>query len=184
MSILSVDPGINNCGLSVLNLDSNFVVTETILVKNARKFTDEEKVVETKFGNRTVKVMAIVTKIKELLEKYPCINKIIVEAPFYNALTPMAYGSLLEVIFSIKYLVTIPVDLEMKLVEPLLVKKLFSGNHMAKKEVMKQFFIKKMEEGVIKFDGNIEELSEHEVDSVAVGYVHFLSMSENNTTNV
>ena len=101
--ILSIDPGINNCGLSVLDLDTQFEVKENVLVKNARKFTDEEKVVETRFGNRTVKVMAIINKIKEILVKYPSIDSLIIEAPFYNALTPMAYGSLLEVIFSIKY---------------------------------------------------------------------------------
>ncbi len=176
--ILSIDPGINNCGLSVLDLDTQFEVKENVLVKNARKFTDEEKVVETRFGNRTVKVMAIINKIKEILVKYPSIDALIIEAPFYNALTPMAYGSLLEVIFSIKYLVVIPNQLGMKLVEPLLVKKLFSGQHMAKKEVMKQFLIRKRDDGEIKIAGDVEALSEHEIDSVAIGYVHYLSLLE------
>lgn len=184
MYILAVDPGINNCGLSVLDLESDFVVTETWLVKNARKFTDDEKIVETKFGNRTVKVLAIINKIKELLETYPIIDKIIIEAPFYNALTPMAYGSLLEVIFSIKYLVIVPMNMDMKLIEPLLVKKLFSGQHIAKKEVMKQFLIKKRDNGDIKFTGDIEKLSEHEIDSVAVGYVHYLSILEERSSVV
>ena len=176
--ILSIDPGINNCGLSVLDLDSEFVVKETWLVKNARKFTDEEKVVETKFGNRTVKVLAIHNKIKEILATYPDITDVIIEAPFYNALTPMAYGSLLEVIFSIKYLVIIPNDLVMKLVEPLLVKKLFARQHMASKEVIKQFLFKKRDEGEIKITKEIEPLSEHEIDSIAIGYVHYLSLLE------
>lgn len=176
--ILSIDPGINNCGLSVLDLDTQFEVKENVLVKNARKFTDEEKVVETKFGNRTVKVMAIINKIKDILTRYPEIDALIIEAPFYNALTPMAYGSLLEVIFSIKYLIVIPNQLGMKLVEPLLVKKLFSGQHMAKKEVMKQFLIKKVADGDIKFTGDVESLSEHEIDSIAIGFVHYLSVLE------
>lgn len=176
--ILSIDPGINNCGLSVLDLESDFVVKENCLVKNARKFTDEEKVVETKFGNRTVKVMAIINKIKEILTKYPSIDRLIIEAPFYNALTPMAYGSLLEVIFSIKYLIVVPMNMDMKLIEPLLVKKLFSGQHMAKKEVMRQFLIKKRDDGEIKLTANIDDLSEHEIDSIAIGYVHYLSVLE------
>lgn len=176
--ILSIDPGINNCGLSVLDLETQFEVKENVLIKNARKFTDEEKVVETRFGNRTVKVMAIINKITEILVKYPSIDALIIEAPFYNALTPMAYGSLLEVIFSIKYLIVIPNQLGMKLVEPLLVKKLFSGQHMAKKEVMKQFLIRKRDDGEIKISGDVEALSEHEIDSVAIGYVHYLSLLE------
>lgn len=178
MVILSIDPGINNCGLSVLNLTPNFTVTETWLIKNARKFTDEEKIIETKFGNRTVKILAITNKIKELLKIHPTINQLIIEAPFYNALTPMAYGSLLEVIFSIKYLIVIPLQLDMKLIEPLLVKKLFSGHHVAKKEVIKQFLINKMNNGDIKFIGDIDKLSEHEIDSIAIGYVHYLFLLE------
>lgn len=176
--ILSIDPGVNNCGLSVVNIESDFIVIETWLIKNARKFTDEEKIIEIKFGNRTVKVMAIVNKIKELLVIYPNIDRLIIEAPFYNALTPMAYSSLLEVIFSIKYTIIIPMNLDIKLIEPLLVKKLFSGNNMAKKEAMKQFLIKKKDDGNIKFTGNIEQLSEHEIDSIAIGYVYYLSVLE------
>jgi len=176
--ILSIDPGINNCGLSVLDLESQFEVKETWLVKNARKFTDEEKVVEAKFGNRTVKVMAIINKIKEILSTYPNIDRLIIEAPFYNALTPMAYGSLLEVIFSIKYLTIIPNNLEMKLVEPLLVKKLFARQHLASKEVIKQFLYKKRDDKEIIITKEIDGLSEHEIDSIAIGYVHYLSVLE------
>jgi hypothetical protein len=176
--ILSIDPGINNCGLSVLDLDAEFTVKDTWLVKNARKFTDEEKVVETRFGNRTVKVMAIINKIKEILTTYPKIDALIIEAPFYNALTPMAYGSLLEVIFSIKYLIVIPNQLGMKLVEPLLVKKLFAKQHLASKEVIKQFLYKKREDKEIIITKEIEGLSEHEIDSIAIGFVHYLSVLE------
>jgi len=181
MTILSIDPGVNNCGLSVLSTDSGFTIIETCLVKNVRKFTDEEKIVEAKFGNRSVKVLSIINKIKELLVTYPNTNQLIIEAPFYNILTPMAYSSLLEVIFSIKYLISIPSNINMRLIEPLLVKKLFSGQHMAKKEVMKQFLIKKKDEGDIKFGGDITQLSEHEIDSVAIGYVYYLSLLKGQT---
>lgn len=178
MTILSIDPGINNCGLSVLDLETEFTVKDTWLIKNARKFTDEEKIIETRFGNRSVKVMAIINKIKEILATYPSISTIIIEAPFYNTLTPTAYGSLLEVIFSIKYLIVIPSQLNMKLVEPLLVKKLFAKQHIASKEVIKQFLHKKKETGEIIISKNIDEMSEHEIDSVAIGYVYYLSVLE------
>ncbi|NTW91117.1 MAG: hypothetical protein HGA35_04215 [Erysipelotrichaceae bacterium] len=90
----------------------------------------------------------------------------------------MAYGSLLEVIFSIKYTIIIPNELVMKLVEPLLVKKLFAKQHMASKEVIKQFLFKKRDDGEIKITKEIETLSEHEIDSIAIGYVHYLSVLE------
>ena len=178
--ILSIDPGINNCGLSILNLNSQFEVKETWLVKNARKFTEEEKIIEAKFGNRTVKVISIINKIKEILSIYPNVYSFIIEAPFYNALTPTAYGSLLEIIFSIKYLIIIPNNLEMRLIEPLMVKKLFSNQHLASKEVIKQFLHKKRDNKEIIISKEIDELSEHEIDSIAIGYVHYLSLLEEN----
>lgn len=176
--ILAIDPGINNCGLALIDIENNFNVKETYLVKNARKFTDEEKIIEAKFGSRSVKVLAILNKINELLNTYKNIDTIIIEAPFYNALTPMAYGSLLEVIFSIKYSIILNRDLKFKLIEPLLIKKLFANQGQTSKEVMKQFLIKKQKNKDILIEKNIEEMSEHEVDSVAIGFVHYLSILE------
>lgn len=175
--ILSIDPGINNCGLSILDFGKQFEVKETFLVKNARKFTDEEKIIEAKFGNRTVKVLAILNKIKEILDTYP-IDYVVIEAPFYNALTPIAYSSLLEVIVSVRYEILIKRDIKSKMVEPLLVKKLFTQQAMASKEVIKQFLFKKKESGEIIINKSIEELSEHEIDSIAIGFVHYLSVLE------
>lgn len=181
MSILSIDPGINNCGLSVINYEKEFTVIETCLVKNARKFTDSEKVIESKFGNRAVKVIAILNTIDSILTTYKDIDTIVIEAPFYNALTPMAYGSLLEVIFAIKYTIVIKKELGFKLVEPLLVKKLFSNQSQASKEAMKQFLIKKKENKDILLNKDVTELSEHEIDSIAVGYIHYLNDIEEKT---
>lgn len=176
--IFSIDPGINNCGISVNDIDSKFTVVETHLVKNARKFTEPEKAVELVYGNRTVKVQAIVNKLQDLLNKYPDTKMLTIEAPFYNALTPMAYGSLLEVIFAIKYSFIIPNNLNFKLIEPLLVKKMFSNNHMASKEVMRQFLIAKKADGSIIMPMEIESLSEHEIDSIAIGFVYNTTTKE------
>jgi hypothetical protein len=90
----------------------------------------------------------------------------------------MAYGSLLEVIFSIKYSIILNRDLKFKLIEPLLIKKLFANQGQTSKEVMKQFLIKKQKNKDILIEKNIEEMSEHEVDSVAIGFVHYLSILE------
>jgi Holliday junction resolvasome RuvABC endonuclease subunit len=175
--ILSIDPGINNCGLVILDIEKQFEVVETHLVKNARKFTDDEKVIETKFGNRTVKVLAILNKIKEIIKQYN-IEYVVIEAPFYNALTPVAYGSLLEVIFAIRYTILFPENIQSKMIEPLLVKKLFTQQAMASKEVIKQFLLKKQEDKSIIINKVVEDLSEHEIDAVAIGFVHYLKVLE------
>lgn len=177
--LLAIDPGINQCGLAVLNTENKVVVKETVLVKNARKFTPEEKIIEEKHGTRAVKVLAITGKIEELLDTYNDIDFIIAEAPFYSALTPMAYGSLLEVISAIRYMVAYKRDLPFKLIEPLLVKRIFTTKAMASKELIKQFLCEKKKDGSIVIDIDIETMSEHEIDAVAIGFVHHLNQKSN-----
>ena len=173
--LLGIDPGVNNCGFAVADVDEKFCVVETHNVKNARKFTDQEKEMEREFNTRVVKVTAIMNKLVEFLDKYPKINYVAIEAPFYNHLTPQAYGSLLEVISALKYNVLIPRGIKFRMLEPMLVKKLFANKGMAKKEIMKQFLISKKQSGDIVMEADIETLTEHEIDAVAVTYVHVLS---------
>ncbi len=171
---LSLDPGINFTGISIIDPIDGFTVKETYIIKNNKAFTQEEKILEATQGPRAVKLMAIINRFKSLLEQYK-ISMIIIEAPFYNSLTPQAYGSLLEVIFGLKYSVLVPMDLKYRLIEPTLVKKLFTGHGMAKKEAMKQFLTSRIETGAIKMQKSVDELSEHEIDSVAIGFVHWVT---------
>lgn len=171
---ISLDPGINFTGISVIDVSNDFTVIETHLVKNNRAFTPEEKIIEKSQGPRAVKLLTIINKFKNLLSRFD-IDMIVIEAPFYNALTPQAYGSLLEVVFGLKYSILVPMDLKYHLIEPTLVKKLFALHGMAKKEVMRQFLVAKVASGEIKMDKPVDELSEHEIDSVAIGYVHWLT---------
>lgn len=178
--MLSLDPGIAFTGISINDTSEGFRVVETHIVKNNRTFTPEEKVIEKSQGPRAVKLLAIINKFKSLLERFN-IEMIVIEAPFYNALTPQAYGSLLEVVFGLKYSVLVPMDLKYRLIEPTLVKKLFTSHGMAKKEMMKQFLISKIATGEIKMDKPVESLTEHEIDSIAIGYVHWLTTQQTNT---
>ena len=177
---LSLDPGIAFTGISINDTSEGFRVVETHIIKNNRSFTPEEKVIEKSQGPRAVKLLAIINKFKSLLEDFN-IEMIVIEAPFYNALTPQAYGSLLEVVFGLKYSVLVPMDLKYRLIEPTLVKKLFTSHGMAKKEMMKQFLISKIATGEIKMDKPVESLTEHEIDSIAIGYVHWLTTQQTNT---
>ena len=178
--VLSLDPGIAFTGISINDTSEGFRVVETHIVKNNRTFTPEEKVIEKSQGPRAVKLLAIINKFKSLLERFN-IEMTVIEAPFYNALTPQAYGSLLEVVFGLKYSVLVPMDLKYRLIEPTLVKKLFTSHGMAKKEMMKQFLISKIATGEIKMDKPVESLTEHEIDSIAIGYVHWLTTQQTNT---
>lgn len=173
--LLGIDPGVNNCGLAVVDTSHKFKVVTTYNVKNARKFTDAEKLLEQAYNARVVKVEAIVSKIVAILEEYQQISCVAIEAPFYNHLTPQAYGSLLEVISAVKYKILIPRQMPYRMLEPMLVKKVFAHKGMAKKEVMKQFLADRIASGEIELHTDLETLTEHEIDAVAVVFVHYLS---------
>lgn len=180
--LLSIDPGVNNCGLAVIDYTESFKVLDTYNVNNSRRFTDDEKVVEKEFGARVVKVNSILTHVQRLIDNYKGIDHVVIEAPFYNALTPMAYGSLIEVITAIKYRILIPQHLTFTMAEPLLVKKVFINikldKSLKRKEVMRKFLSKKVSSGEITMDIDVENLTEHEIDAIAVGFTRFVAIIE------
>lgn len=172
--LLSIDPGLNNCGLAVSVPGEQFKVLETLNIKNARKFDADEKAVEAHFDTRVVKLLHIEKVIREVLSRHPGVCEIAIEAPFYHAATPMAFSSLLEVISVIKYKVLYPMGIKPRMVEPLLVKKTFITEKLTKgmngKEFMKQFLKRRIESGDILFTGDFDALTEHEIDAIAVGF--------------
>lgn len=178
--LLSIDPGINNCGLAVIDYESDFTVLESFNVNNTRRFTPEEKALEKIFGLRVVKVNFILHHVWRLLKAYPDIDHVAIEAPFYSALTPLAYGSLLEVISAIKYTILVPEGIPYSMTEPLLVKRMFINvklnKDMKKKEAMRLFLTKKVMEGDILLNVEPETLSEHEIDAIAVGYTRAITV--------
>lgn len=180
--LLSIDPGVNNCGVSVVDYSEVFRVVEVFNVNNARKFSPEEKVQELKFGTRVVKVTNILNQLSSCLDRYPGIDRVSIEAPFYNALTPVAYGSLLEVITAIKYNLLLPRAIPFSMTEPLLVKKLFIGQKITRdttaKAVMRLFMEKKVADKLIFVDKLVEEMTEHEIDAIAIAYVNVIKLLE------
>lgn len=187
--LLSIDPGVNNCGLAVVDYKGLFTVVETLNVNNARRFTDAEKDTEKEFGARVVKVNHILEHIKKILISHPSISHVVIEAPFYSALTPLAYGSLLEVISAIKYAILIPRGLCFSMAEPLMVKRAFINikldRGLKKKEVMRQFLEKKVAAGEVVLSTTVESLTEHEIDAIAVGFSRVITILEvaQNETN-
>lgn len=172
--ILCIDPGLNNCGLAICLGGEKLKVLETHNIKNSRKFSDEEKTLEAFYNARVVKITAIVKTVTEFLDKYPDIKEAAIEAPFYHSSTPMAYSSLLEVVSAIRYKVLIPRGIKVHMVEPMLVKKLFIRAKMTRgmtgKDYMKKFLIEHIQSGDILLDKEVDELSEHEIDAIGVGF--------------
>lgn len=172
--IISIDPGVSNCGVSRLYLDENnvVIVKESINVKGSLKLRGEHGEIAEDFDERTGKVIRICDSIDEILNSFPEINMIILEAPFIHPGRPMAVVALLEVLNAIKYRLSIIKRIKNILIAPKLVKKLFYGNGKADKEKMQKALKHKVNKGFIILDEtiNIEELTEHQIDSIAVGY--------------
>ena len=175
---INLDPGVNHLGISVVEMGESFNVVMCHLVNNNRTFTKEEKASEIEIGSRGVKVLNIVRKLNEVVDEYG-IKDIIIEAPFYSALTPVAYGSLLEVIMAIKYTLIIPRGLTLTLIEPTVIKRVFTNKGNANKLVMREFLTSRVASGEIGLSYNIDNLSEHEIDSIAVGYTYWKSKQIN-----
>lgn len=172
---LSIDPGINNTGITVFSINKKFKIHYSANILNLRKFTEEEKKLENFYDSRAVKVLYIINFIRKILNTYE-IDEVVIEAPFYNALTPMAFGSLLEVINALKYNVFIPENIKITMIEPLLIKKTFTKERLANKELMKLFLHDKIAKNELEIEENIdiESLTEHQIDSIAIGYCHYL----------
>lgn len=183
--VLSIDPGINNTGAAIVEFnDGVYTVLDCINIKTNRKLNEEEKEIEAKHGLRATKIYSIVSEIEALLLKHDDIQDIVIEAPFYNSFTPNAYGSLLEVFCAIKYLVVIPKDKRLRVLEPLLIKKIFTTKSTSAKEVIKEFLYKKVKDSELRISLDIESLTEHQIDAIATGYAYLFrlnlqSLSEN-----
>lgn len=165
----------------VIDYTDVFTVLETMNICNERRFTPEEKAIEKVFGLRSVKVTAILEKVRLTLAKYPQIKHVAMEAPFYNPGTPQAYGSLLEIISAIKHTILMPNKIEHSLVAPLLVKRMFLnvklGKDLKKKEAMKALLVMKVSKGEIALPCEVDALSEHEIDAIAVGYSYAIAQT-------
>lgn len=180
--ILAIDPGVNFVGLSLLKKQNDIIeVIHHELINNTLKMEDHEKEIAQKYGSRVPKINRIIETLHKLYHQYKYTD-IAIEGPFYNAMRPQAYGSLVEIINSIKFSIAIGYDINFYVIEPLLVKKTFSLNHMAKKSEMKGALKSYLERNLIVLHSDIDSLSEHEIDSIGIGF-SFFSLSNQPTVS-
>ena len=177
---ISIDPGLNTCGIAIFTFDNNrFSVKSTKLINNLRKLTDKEKVIAKKYTDRLAKLDTIVRVIDDMFDEllgegYEIVT-LIVEAPFYSSFRPSAFGSLVETISLIRYNVAFRRDVEFFAMEPMLVKKIFTDRGMANKDDMKTKLLSKIQTKELDCPIDIDSISEHEIDAIAIGYSHFLT---------
>jgi len=169
--ILAIDPGINNTGLSILSKESDIIrVIAHELIQPDKQLLKDNKTAVGLYGDRIIRLKNILDKIRSYLAQYPEIRSLAIEAPFYNRFRPNTYGSIVEINTLVKYNVCYQLCISYNAIEPLLIKKTFSNFGLSDKLGMKDSLIKHLEMKNIMLDSPVEQLSEHEIDSIAIGY--------------
>jgi Holliday junction resolvasome RuvABC endonuclease subunit len=171
--LLAIDPGVNNCGLAVFDVDyrTNEIVSVDAHTVISAKLNDTTTLYEDLYSERTIKLYKLMDRISEIIVSVnPAI--VVCESPFYNRLRPMAYGSLLEVLSSIhSVIINYNNNVPFFTVEPLLVKKTVGAGMQTGKLDVKQS-IARIEPIMSVLVPDLEGLDEHSVDAMAVGYTY------------
>lgn len=175
-NILSIDPGLNNTGISIYNCSGhvNNVNTISAFSLNTDKVDDPKYVDEFWHTERMLKICRMKQALQNILiQVNPCL--VICESPFFNRLMPSAYQALVQVISgfqqaTIEYNQNIP----FYFIEPLLVKKKIgagftSGKVSVKEMVGSNDFI------MSRLVSNINYLDEHAIDAIAIAYGYIKS---------
>ena len=178
--ILSVDPSINLCGVALTKLDGKNVVclgTKLINVSSRVRHNDREREVERNWGRRYLQISRISNEINNFLDEMGVkkeLTGITVESPFFMPGKPNAFGPLIEVLFGITSFVGVPRNIPVNTFSPMEVKAHFSKKSNASKSEMRTALeiLAKTKEVIID-PKIIKDLSEHEVDAIAVGYCHW-----------
>ena len=169
--MLSIDPGLNNTGIAIFEIDYNTKIINSIEAYTilTNKLYNNTGLDEEFFTERKIKLYKLKRAIQEILIlKNPCI--VACESPFFNPMRPMAYGALLEVLSIIhSSIIEYNSNIPFISVEPLLVKKIIGAGMMKGKLDVKEA-VKNNKSIISKLRNNIELLDEHSIDAIAVGY--------------
>jgi Holliday junction resolvasome RuvABC endonuclease subunit len=177
MRILSLDPGTNFTGVALLELDKDGVIAvilaETI---NANTECKHYKDVEYIHGLRYAKIIAIETRLKELLSLFNP-QLVISESPYFNPTRPQAFSALVEVLSMFRSAVyRFNPSIVFETIDPSSIKNSLSvkGNS-GDKLLMKQALINT---GLIYYNNlDVNGFDEHTVDAVAVGYARCIELN-------
>ena len=169
-TIIGIDPGINNCGVSILR---HYPATGETKVQNyftihANAIAKKENKADSKTYGSIISLFQLERVIEETINTYEP-DYVACEDAFYNPRTPNAFISLKSCINSIKR-VLYTHQKTLFLIAPKMAKATVSTG-IANKEVVQES-IRKLPDLKIKDTKElpIENMSEHEADATAIGY--------------
>lgn len=181
--MMSIDPGLSNTGVATFDID---FATGKILSIEAFTLTNNKLVDETGMDDevhmeRAIKLMKLKQALQYVLMHTAPVD-VACEAPFYNPLMPMAYGVLVEVVNNLfSAVLEYNANIRFTQYPPMTVKKAV-GAKAAKKDTEKgknmvKEALLQIPEIMTVLVTDIELLSEHAIDAIAVGYTHIKSRS-------
>ena len=163
--ICGIDPGTINLGFSIIEVDLFLSITNIKAITFASEILDDSK---RDYYSR------IKAQKENLLHQFYYYRPFAVacEGSFYNSFRPSAFKPLIETIQAIRESCAEYNGYECFFIyEPKLVKKATGAIANPNKYLIKQAIINNQE---IKnaYNGDINRLSEHSIDSIAIGYTH------------
>jgi len=169
--IISIDPGTDKLGLAVMDVTyENFNISKTVAKTIiASRHVDEDAWISQIHGYRMARIQKLKTILVQNFDKIePAF--IVCESPFFNPRRPGAFQPLAEILFAIKEAVLEHNSwLPLNLIDPSTIKKSVNAPGNADKVVMKKFVSSLTDIGY-EGDVKIEDLDEHAIAAIAVGY--------------
>lgn len=168
---IAIDPGLNNTGIAVFDIQVEpfkllLIQAETL---KADRLVDDSGLDDEDFIERHHKRYKLCNAFRKILE-YHQPNIVVSESPFFDRRKPSSFAVLTEVITSLfDTVVEYSPLVRFSLVEPLLVKKTLGVAGQKGKDVVREAMAKQTE--ILKvLSDPLEQLDEHSIDAIGVGY--------------
>jgi Holliday junction resolvasome RuvABC endonuclease subunit len=178
--VLSIDPGLNRTGIAVYTVDMELrkavsleaftLVNEKL--KNGLEFEEEYH------PERIFKLYRLKDAFTEVIKKYNP-SAVVCESPFYSSFRPSAYASLVEVISHLHdCIINYNHNTLFRTVEPMVVKKTVGATLTSNKGSVKDALLV-IPDVMDVLTVDINNLDEHAIDAMAIGYTFLKNSGEN-----
>jgi Holliday junction resolvasome RuvABC endonuclease subunit len=174
--VFAIDPGLSNTGLSIIDVEYG---TDKILRIETHNLNSEKLHDRTQFDSelteeRSIKLYKLKMELSYYLDKHKP-AKVFCEAPFYNPLMPGAYRVLVQVVLTYQTAVKdFNGNTIFREITPMEVKKFVKAKVIKKDTEKGKFEMMKAVSEIPEITGalvkQLLEMTEHEIDSAAVGY--------------
>lgn len=166
---IGIDPGLASCGIAVFTAERDRIVRIDAVTLENRRLLQESELPLSIHGERPLAIGRLREAFHEILCLYQPVA-VCCESPFYNPTRPSAFGSLTEIIASLRltvyhYSSIIPFHLY----APQEVKQTFKRAGQLGKTVMLDA-LRENQELVPCLTSPLHLLDEHAIDAIAVGY--------------